>query len=112
MKLISDITALQKGDYIYTKKKKDNMHIYFIGIVKSIKDNNVTLSVSHHMTSPENDEMKAFLYDELDETITYDSEMYVMNATEWTTTYINFIKNDGRLVKELPKKLIMDTIII
>ena len=109
---LSNITSLTAGDYIYTYSHHNDSDIHFIGIIKSIHDGNVEITGPHYFTVSHMNEMKAFLYNDFNETMLSDATVYHMTKDEWTTTYINFIKNDGVCSNDLPEDLIANNTII
>ena len=58
---------------------------------------------------PKNENCKAFVYDNPQKIIIKPIDiLYEMSFSEYVNTFREFVKNEGKLVKELPSKIIQD----
>ena len=105
------------GKYIYYKSKSSDANLYYIFNIESVIPINETeikykLKRCFLMYVPVDENRTSFLYDNYkDITIYVSSELYELTFTEYVNTFRVFLQNDGKVVKELPDKLIQDTVL-
>lgn len=106
------------GKHIYFKDSQKDSDLYYIFEIKSIDStSNIPYIIykvdrCYMMFVPKNKDCKAFLYDTTTEIKISPSkhELYEMSFAEYVNTFRSFVKNTGKLVKDLPTKLIEDEI--
>ena len=105
------------GKYIYYKSKSSDANLYYIFNIESVIPINETeikykLKRCFLMYVPVDENRTSFLYDNYkDITIYASSELYELTFAEYVNTFRVFLQNDGKVVKELPDKLIQDTVL-
>lgn len=105
------------GKYVYYKTKNNDANLYYIFNIESvipISDYEVKyiLSRCFLMFVPFDENRTSFLYDNYNDiTIRTNGELYELTFSEYVNTFRVFLKNDGKLVKELPDKLIQDNVL-
>ena len=117
----NDIKKYMSSDlinkYIYYKEERRDSYLYFILNVKNIDFNEITNNIIYYtnkcylLNVPKDLTQKAFVYDNYTKVnISNNFDLYEMSFTEFVNTFRIFINNDGKLVSELPVKLIQDEI--
>ena len=103
--------------YIYYKEERRDSYLYFILNVKNIDFNEITNNIIYYtnkcylLNVPKDLTQKAFVYDNYTKVnISNNFDLYEMSFAEFVNTFRIFINNDGKLVSELPSKLIQDEI--
>ena len=117
--IIKDIHNYTSNDlidkYLYYKEERNDSNLYYIIKINSIdfdqnsQDITYLVDKCYLLYVPKNDELKAFVYDNYTKVdISKDSDLYEMSFTEFVNTFRVFVNNNGKLVSELPSKLIQD----
>lgn len=102
------------GKYIYYKEERKDAFLYFILVVKSIDHDETNIiyytDKCYLLYVPKNKDLKAYVYDNYQKVnISTKFDLYEMTFTEYVNTFREFIKCDGKLVTELPSKIIQDS---
>lgn len=104
------------GKYIYFSKKYLDSQVHYIFNIKSMDISNGISKIiykcdkAYMFMIPEDKNRKAFLYDNYKE-VTVNGlvdVLYEMTFSEYVNTFREFVKNDGKLVCEIPNKIIQD----
>ena len=105
------------GKYIYYKEERDNSYLYYILKPKSIDYNEITNDIIYYVDKcyllyvPKDKNLKAYVYDNYEKVnILTKFDLYEMTFAEFVNTFRAFVNNNGKLVSELPAKLIQDNI--
>lgn len=103
------------GKYIYYKEERDNEYLYFIFTIESIKPNESNKLIIYNTNKcyllyvPKNITSKCFIYDNYNQiNILANNDLYEMTFSEFVNTFREFIKIDGKVVSDLPTKIIQD----
>ena len=104
------------GKYIYVcKSNTDNKLLYICKINNIEYDGNITdikyiCDKVYVFMIPNDTNRKAFLYDNYTcvSIDGFNDELYELTFSEFVNTFREFITNDGKLVSELPDKIIQD----
>ena len=100
------------GKYIYMKHTNKEMDIYHIYSIKSvINGKNIQYETNKHFyfCIPFNRQCKGFCYDsKTNIELTNKDILYELSYDEWLNTFRSFVENDGKLVSDLPAKIIKD----
>ncbi len=101
--------------YIYYSTENQDSYLYYIFTIKSIDPESNIYKVTYHTNKcylfmvPKLKSSKAFIYDNYN-TVTIKSNeiLYEMSFSEYVNIFRTFVQNDGKLVSELPSKIIQD----
>lgn len=113
MKRIYNIHDIHTEDKLYCKvETNDNIlyHIFRLGDI-IIKEDTIVLNTINCFTFqvPVNKDLRAFLYNNYTHIeIKKTDSLYKLSESEYLDTYLSFMKNEYKCVKDLPSKLIQD----
>ena len=100
------------GKYIYMKRSNKEMDIYYIFNIKNIIEENPVMYETDkcfYFCIPFNRQCKGFCYDsKTNIELTNKDVLYELSYDEWLNTFRSFVENDGKLVSDLPAKIIKD----
>lgn len=101
--------------YIYFKRDNKDAFLYYIFSIKSINVEDDKPNIIYDTKKcyllfvPKDENRQVFLYDNYKSiSISNNDELFELTFTEFVNTFRVFVKNDMKLTKELPTKIIQD----